>query len=658
MSRPLEDFCENELLFLEEAAGAFAERYPAQAKYLTPEPGRHVDPHLERFIEGFALLAGRVHHKLDSEFPELTESLLQVLYPHLGLVIPSMAIAQVETDAPARTLCQGWRLEQNTLVRSKMFARSGKRGETCQYRVGYPTTLWPIDLTHVSWETGPFDTGLEPPAGTKAILRLRFSCRDGLAWDDLAIDKLRLYLSGERQLIAGLYEILFNRCLGVEFAACGLALAEKISSAKPQAALQQVGLDLDEGLLPFPVESFVGYRLLMELLSFPQKFLFVDLTGWEQIRGRGFGGQVEVNVFLSQSQENLERGLSAQNFLLNCTPVVNVFRKSVEPIDCHHLQPGYRVVPTRVDPLAMEVYRLDSVHLIDAAARASQELGPFYASAFAPHTPMPRGEVLRTPRVLPAYWYACRRASAVAMDPGTEVFVTVVDPQFRPDQPGDAMLDIQAWCTNRDLPFKLQQAGDVLTLAAEVRAGSIRAGSVSDGPGIRAGSVSDGPAVPCRLRLLHKPTPPLRPALRRETYGRLLAQLYLNHVSLTQGEGAREALQAMLRLCDFSGPATPQLAAVNRQIIEGIQAIRARPIMKQILRGGQWGACHGTHLEIEFDEQQYIGTGAFLVASVLDRLLGLYTAVNSFTQLAAKTAQAEGVLKTWPVRAGADTLGS
>ena len=640
MPRPLEDFCERELLFLEEAAQAFAERYPAEAKNLAPVPGRHIDPHLERFIEGFALLAGRVHHKLDSEFPELTESLLQVLYPHLGLVIPSMAIAQVETDAPAETLCRGWRLEKNTLVRSKPFVRSGKRGEAFQYCVGYPATIWPIDLTHVSWETGPFDLGMQPPAGTKAILRMRFSCRDGIGWDDLAVDKLRLYLSGERQLIAGLYEILFNRCLGVAFQKDegGRMKDERTNPSDssfilhPSSFLHQVGLDLDEGLLPIPLESFVGNRLLLELLSFPQKFLFVDLGGWEQIRGRGFGGQVEVNVFLSHSQENLERGLSAQNFLLNCTPVVNVFRKSMEPIDCNHLQPSYRVVPTRVDPLAMEVYRVDAVQLLDSAAGGSQELRPFYANEFAPLYSKPGDEVLRTPRVPPAYWYACRRASTEEMDMGTEVFLTVVLPQFRPDKPSDAMLDIQAWCTNRDLPNKLQQAGDVLTLAAD-----------------RTGAMG-------RIKLLNKPTPPLRPALRRETYGRLLGQLYLNHVSLAQGQGALEALQEMLRLCDFSGPATQQLAAVNRQIVEGIKSIRSRPIMKHIGRGAQAGVCRGTQLQIEFDERKYVGTGVFLVASVLDRFLGLYTAVNSFTQLVAKTAQAEGVLKTWPARAGAETV--
>src|ERR1051325_3461264 len=94
MSQPIEEFCERELQFLEETVRPFGERYPANAKRLIPEAGRSADPHLERLIEGYALLAGRVRHKIDSEFPQLTESLLRILYPHLQLIIPSMAIAQ------------------------------------------------------------------------------------------------------------------------------------------------------------------------------------------------------------------------------------------------------------------------------------------------------------------------------------------------------------------------------------------------------------------------------------------------------------------------------------------------------------------------------------------------------------------------------------
>src|ERR1700722_18337070 len=110
MAQPIEDFLERELLFVEEMARPFAARYPANAKHLVAEPGANADPHLERLIEGFALLAGRIRYKLDSDFPELTASLLQILYPHLGLIIPSMAIAQVNAPPAGTDLRRGWKL--------------------------------------------------------------------------------------------------------------------------------------------------------------------------------------------------------------------------------------------------------------------------------------------------------------------------------------------------------------------------------------------------------------------------------------------------------------------------------------------------------------------------------------------------------------------
>ncbi|MBI1832099.1 MAG: type VI secretion system baseplate subunit TssF, partial [Planctomycetes bacterium] len=112
MSQPIEGFYERELQFLQETTRAFAERYPANAKHLVPERDAHVDPHLERLIEGLALLTGRVRHKLDSEFPELTASFLQILYPHLSLMIPSMAIAQAQCPARPADLKAGLRLEK------------------------------------------------------------------------------------------------------------------------------------------------------------------------------------------------------------------------------------------------------------------------------------------------------------------------------------------------------------------------------------------------------------------------------------------------------------------------------------------------------------------------------------------------------------------
>ena len=101
MSETLYRYYERELIFIRQLAQEFAKQYPAVADRLLLEPNRSSDPHVERLIESFALLAARVHHKLDDEFPELTDSLLGVLYPHYMAPIPSMGIVQFELD-PAR----------------------------------------------------------------------------------------------------------------------------------------------------------------------------------------------------------------------------------------------------------------------------------------------------------------------------------------------------------------------------------------------------------------------------------------------------------------------------------------------------------------------------------------------------------------------------
>ncbi|MBM3994735.1 MAG: type VI secretion system baseplate subunit TssF [Planctomycetes bacterium] len=613
MSQPIDGFYEQELQFLEETAQAFAERYPVNAKHLVGERDAHVDPHLERMLEGFALLAGRVRHKIDSELPELTASYLQILYPHLSMMIPSMAIAQAQvTGAPAE-LKNGLRLEKNTSFRSENLGAGA-----FQYRLGYPLTIWPIELTDVSWETSPFEAGVRPPSGTGSLLRLRFACQDGLAWDDVPIDRLRLYLSGERQIIAALHETLLHRCLGVTFQAVdrgpGTATSRPPMCLPADECIFPVGFELDDGLLPMPPESFVGYRLLMEFLSFPQKHLFVDLAGWDQLHGRRFGGQVEVIFFFSQAHENFGPGLSKNNFLLGCAPIVNLFPRSVEPVDWDHHQSEYRVAAWRRQPRAMEIYRIERVRAIDAATGKAREIMPFYRSRFGrddAHAP---------------YYHATRRASIHEDVPGSEMYLALVDPDFHPSRSSSSVLDIDALCCNRDMAHTHQQAGDRMA-AARPR-------------GIH-------------LELLHKPTIPLRPPMGRAAYWRLLAQNALNHVSLIGGEDSLAALRELLRLCDFSEPANRQLAAVNQQLIDGIQSIRSRPVMRQISAAGQAALCRGTEIAIDFDEEKYTGTGVLFMAAVLDRFFGLFAPVNSFTTLVVRRIQASGVLKQWPARSGA-----
>ena len=120
-------YYERELQFIRQLALEFAKKYPASAGRLQLELNRSTDPHVERLIEAFALLAARVHSKLDDEFPELTDALLGVLYPHYLAPVPSMAIVQFVLD-PASGSANGFLIEQHKMLHTQLVRGLAWRG--------------------------------------------------------------------------------------------------------------------------------------------------------------------------------------------------------------------------------------------------------------------------------------------------------------------------------------------------------------------------------------------------------------------------------------------------------------------------------------------------------------------------------------------------
>jgi type VI secretion system protein ImpG len=161
-----------------------------------------------------------------------------------------------------------------------------------------------------------------------------------------------------------------------------------------------------------------------------------------------------------------------------------------------------------------------------------------------------------------------------------------------------------------------------------------------------------------RIRCVRSPSAPLRPPTRRGAHWRLISHLSLNHLSLAEEDEGRQALQEILRLYDFSDPETGvQRAEVTRHIIEGITAVKSRRVVGRVgLPEVASGFCRGLEVTVEFDERKYVGAGVYLFAAVLERFLGLYCSLNSFTQLVATVQQREGILKKWPPRAGEHQL--
>jgi type VI secretion system protein ImpG len=114
---------------------------------------------------------------------------------------------------------------------------------------------------------------------------------------------------------------------------------------------------------------------------------------------------------------------------------------------------------------------------------------------------------------------------------------------------------------------------------------------------------------------------------------------------VTTGRGT-EALREVLRLHDFSGS-----PAVRRQI-EGVLAVRSGPAFARIATEHGLSFARGRRVELELDEEQFTGAGAYLFASVLEHFFGLYASINSFSTLTAQSRQRKGGIREWPARAG------
>lgn len=605
MSDELLQYYERELTFLRQMGAEFAEKYPKVAGRLLLEPSRSEDPHVERLMQAFAFLTARVHHKIDDEFPEVTDALLNVLYPHYLAPIPSMSIVQFVPDPQRGKLTNGYTVERGATLYSQPV-----HGTPCRFRTCYPVTLWPIEVAAARLETSSGGLGATVPAAA-AWLRLELRCLGGVSLHELALEHVRFFLHGESSLTSTLYDLLLNNTCQVLLRPLN-APPSVTPLVCPPSCLRPVGFGRDEGMLPYSPRSFLGYRLLQEYFTFPDKFLFVDLGGLDRAVHAGFRDGVEVVILLDR-RPRLEQPLSAETFRLGCAPIVNLFEHIAEPIRVTHTQTEYRVIPDTRQQQMTEVYSLDAVTNASPYCETSIAVQPFYALRHGADWD-----------AQPAFWYSSRRPALRKGDAGTEVYLSLVNRDFQPALPAVETLTVHTTCSNRDLPGKLPFGGASGDFELE------------------------GVAPLLRIRCLKKPTETLRPALGKGAQWRLISHLSLNYLSLC--DGGKDALQEILRLYDFTD------SAVVRQHIAGITDVTCRRVVGRPLSRAWNGFCRGLEVTMEFDEAQYVGSGLFLFASVLERFLGLYTSLNSFIQLIVTTQQREEPVKQWPPRAGEQIL--
>ena len=610
-------YYERELTYLRQMGAQFAARYPKVAARLQLEPTKCEDPHVERLLEGFAFLAARLHHKMDDDVPEISEALLGVLYPHFVRPVPSITLVEFETDATQ--LAGPVRVPQGSQLLS-----ASANGTRCRFATSYDVTLWPVSIGAAQWTT-PDRLELGRVTGAVGALRVELRCGPAARFDQLDLDSLRLHLAGDAAIADTLYELLCNNCVGIVARDLNPnPAARRPPLALSSAVLRPVGFTDADAVLPHPRRSFSGYRLLQEYFAFPAKFLFLDVHGLGGLRDAGFGTEpgsgVEL-VFLVSAFERAERrraleaGVSAESVRLGCTPAVNLFSQTSEPIALTQRRIEYPVVADARRRLDVEVYSIDELFGVTPGRGEGRRIEPLYSYRHA------RGGAARG-REAETFWHAARRPTTWRTDEGTELHLSFADLAGRSVLPDAEVVTARVTCCNGNLPSRLQLGTD------------------PRGDFELPGGASGLTRVTCRV----KPTPAVQPTLGKASLWRLVSVLSLNHLSLV--EEGKDALQEMLRLHNVGNS-----EGGDRQI-DGILAVRSGRAYARVASAHGLTFAHGRKVEIEFDEEQFPGGGAFLFASVLEQFLALYASINTFSQLEARTRQRRTLLRSWAPRAG------
>ncbi|MFZ4876479.1 type VI secretion system baseplate subunit TssF [Janthinobacterium sp. Mn2066] len=373
-------YYERELGLFRQYTREFSSRFPKAAGRLLIAGDTCEDPHIERLIQSFALLTARVAKRLDDDYPQFTDSLLETLYPHYLRPFPSCSIARIaQEETPAGS-------QLTTVARGTVLRSHPVQGVACKFSSAYEVTLAPLTIAKLRFHAiiAP-PPGLRLPDGASALLSITFaSSNDSYQLEQTGLRHLRVFADGEPSVRAALLDALFLRNAGAY-----IALDEHSPWLSVAGMpLSPAGYADTDALIPFDARSHPALGLLTEYFAFPEKFHFFDID-WPMLGAllpaqcRQFTLHLPLSHLRSDSHAaRLLASVSRDNLLLGCTPVVNLFSKAGVPLRLTHTEADHALIADATHASAYDIHSIESVTMVrkDEAGEHLTTFLPLYSS--------------------------------------------------------------------------------------------------------------------------------------------------------------------------------------------------------------------------------------------------------------------------------------
>jgi type VI secretion system protein ImpG len=447
--------------------------------------------------------------------------------------------------------------------------------------------------------------------GPKApwYLRVRLQSQEQLLFSDLDLKRLAFHLNGDRLLTFEMYTALFAQNNPHVL----ISKDQKTADRLPSPSLKTLGFNEDHLILPHPGHAHPAYQLIQEYFHFPEKYLFFSV---ENISTADTTNEIDLLIAIEDADVVGKIKLHPRNFLLGCTPMVNLFRRTTDPIRLDHRNTEYRLTPDQRRERTTEIYCINRIMATVEDQPDPIEFQPYFS--FNHKT----GQ-LRPDNKNQSFWIARRTASLQKDIPGTEMFLTFVDLDFNPNLPSVQTIYGDTLCTNRYLADQMM-AGTLMEIEER--------------------------APLAQIVCLNKPVSQVHSPTDGETLWRLISHLSVNHLSITQGEASLAALKEMLRL--YAGPES----TYRHGEINALEKVSCRSIVRRVGDQAWRGFIPGIEVSLTMNENELAGSSIFLMSSVLRHFFALQVSLNSFVEVVLNSTRRQGEWMRWQPLPGEQIL--
>ena len=608
-----------ELQHLREMAGEFAKANPKIAGRLNLNEFSCDDPYVERLLEGFSYLAARVHQKLDAGYPKLSQALLDNLFPDYMMPMPSMGIVKFEPNFTESELESGFKIKRGTKLRSF----SSKGVKSCHFSTSHDVTIWPIELNSAKYYTDDMSyLRINYSENSKSCLCLELNTTSGFNFSNLEMDEFDFYLRNANDLImAGIYELMLASCRQIVIQPKDRRRTRDqiVIDNSIDDLINPIGFDINESLFPFNPRTFEGYRLFRKFFLLPQSFMFLRISKIKEALKKMDTDKINMIFVFDSEKQGIKESIRKSNFALFCTPVINLFEKTLSRIHLDNTKSEFHVIGERTEAQDFEILKINSVKGFKIADNMGQLFRPLYSAT----------DFFENENINRAYYSLNRVARTLSENEkdtgtrtnyyGTEVYISIVDQDSVPYNGDLSELEVKALCSNRDLPLLLDPGSGDTDFTFDLN-------------------------LPVKsVRFIHGPTSP--------HCNHIFTPLWeiINHISLNfltlqdeSGEKTGEIVRNILMLYAVSD--------MQKKNIKGLKSIKITPDTKRVCQNGMFTYMNGVKAEVLFDES-LSGADVFGLGIILDCFFKYAAPVNTFTKTLIKTVE-RGEVVEWPARTG------